>query len=104
MIWILGNENTGTGDDLDLQGKDGSILALAPLNGATMVEVPGQTPGLMDCQRAELNNQAVPAKNLKEGSVYCYKTNQGLPGYFRIKNLALADNSLSVDFLTWAIP
>ncbi len=99
-----GNENTGTGDDLELQEKDGSNLVLAPLNGATMVEVPGQAPGLTDCQKAELNNQAVPAANLKEGSVYCYKTNQGLPGYFRIKNLALADKNLSVDFTTWAIP
>jgi hypothetical protein len=99
-----GNANSGAGDDLELQGKDDSELTLAPLNGATLVEIAGQNPGLDDCQKADLKNQPIPAASLAEGSTYCYRTNQGLPGYFRIKNLALGDKNLTVDFLTWAIP
>ncbi len=99
-----GNISTGAGDDLELQEVEGSDLTLAPLNGVTMAEMPGQTPGLADCQNAELNNNPVPAASLKEGSVYCYRTNQGLPGYFRVKNLTIDDKNLSIDFITWAIP
>ena len=99
-----GKENTGEGDDLELQEKDSSELTLALLNGAAMVEVSGQSPGLNDCQNADLKNQPVLASSLKDGSTYCYRTNQGLPGYFVIKNLALADKKLTIDFFTWAIP
>ena len=99
-----GIENTGTGDDLELQEKDGSALTLALLNHAAMVEMSGQTPLLADCQNADLKTQAVPAASLTEGATFCYRTNQELPGYFRIKKLTLDDKKLSVDFLTWAIP
>jgi hypothetical protein len=99
-----GKENTGTGDDLELQEKDGDNFVLVLLNGTTMGEMPGQSPVLGDCLNASLVNQPVPAASLKEGSTYCYRTNQGLPGYLLIKNLALVDKKISLEFLTWAIP
>ncbi len=99
-----GIENTGSGDDFELQEKDGSALMLVLLNGATMVEMSGHSPLLDDCLSASLKNQPVPAASLTEGSTFCYRTNQGLPGYFSIKNLALDDKKMAIDFITWAIP
>ena len=99
-----GKMYTGSGDDIELQETDGNPMVLAVLNGAVMAEMEGQIPGLDDCLNADLKNQAVPAASLTEESVYCYQTNQGLPGYFVIKSLIPEEKKMSLDFLTWTIP
>ncbi len=99
-----GKENTGTGDDLELQEKDGSPMMLALLNNTTLAEMKEQAPVLSDCQTVSLKNQPIPVESLKEGSTFCYRSNQGLPGFFRIKILDLGEKKLTIEYLTWAIP
>ena len=99
-----GKENTGTGDDLELQEKDGSPMMLALLNNTTLAEMKEQAPVLSDCQTVGLKNQPIPVESLKEGSTFCYRSNQGLPGFFRIKILDLGEKKLTIEYLTWAIP
>ena len=99
-----GNKNTGVDDDLELQEKDGNSLTLTPLNGAAMAAMTDLSPVMGDCLNASLNTQPVAAPSLAEGAVFCFRTSQGLPGYFRIEKLGLDDKQLTVNFLTWAIP
>jgi hypothetical protein len=95
---------SGVGDDLALQKVDVGGFVLAPINNARLAEMGTQTPGDLECRTANLSAAAVPAVTLKEGVTWCYRTSQGLPGYLRLKTIALKDMKLTFEFLTWAIP
>ena len=99
-----GKINSGAGDDIGLQKLTASSFQLAPLNGASLAKIGEQTPTDLDCRSSELSDTPVPAGELKEGATFCYRTTQGLPGYLRIRTLALKDNKIAIDYLTWAIP
>jgi hypothetical protein len=98
-----GKITSGSGDDLLLQ-KVGNTYQLAPINTAMMADVGSLTPTDQDCRNAPLIATPLTADKLKEGETVCYRTSQGLPGYFRIHTAAIKDGKFTIDYLTWTLP
>ena len=96
--------NGGVGDDVGLQKLTSATFQLAPLNGARLADVGVLTPTDLDCRSSALTETPVAMNRLIEGATFCYRTTQGLPGYLRIRSLALKENKITIDYLTWAIP
>jgi len=92
------------GEDLVLRKGEEDALQLVPMQGAIFAKYGMGTPMQNECQAAELGGDPIPTQGLKDGEVYCYRTHQGLPGYFRIQSLELADGKMTIDFQTWALP
>lgn len=96
---------TGPEDDLALELNAAGKLSLALRNGALLSAMPGATiMQVNECLQAELKSDPLIVESLKEEAVFCYRTNRGLPGFFRIKSVALKEESLTLDYLTWMIP
>jgi hypothetical protein len=99
-----GKFSSGVGADLQFQKLTLTSFQLTPLNGAKLVDTESETPTDLNCRGAALSVTSIPAENLKEGDVLCYRTTQGLPGYLRVKSISLKDGELVFDYQTWAIP
>jgi hypothetical protein len=99
-----GKFSSGVGDDLQFQKLTLTSFQLTPLNGAKLVDTGSQIATDLDCRGAALSANSIPAENLKEGDVLCYRTTQGLPGYLRVKSISLKDGKVIFDYQTWAIP
>jgi hypothetical protein len=96
--------NSGVGDDIGLQKLTATTFQLSPLNGARLADVGVLTPTDLDCRSSALTETPAASNRLIEGATFCYRTTQGLPGYLRIRLLALKENKITIDYLTWAIP
>ena len=61
-------------------------------------------PKIGDCQAAGLGAGPVLLDGVQPGTYFCYRTNQGLPGWLRLVFLNPQDGVLSIEILTWSVP
>jgi hypothetical protein len=99
-----GKSVTGAGDDMELQKSVTSDFQLGPVNGARLADFGTQTPNALDCWNSPLTGEPVRSTALKVGEILCYRTNQGLPGYLRIRTITVKGPKVTIDYLTWAMP
>jgi hypothetical protein len=99
-----GKSGTGAGDDLELQKSATADFQLAPVNGSRLADFGTQTPNALDCWNSPLTGEPVRSTTLKVGEILCYRTNQGLPGYLRIRTITVKGPKVTIDFLTWVMP
>ncbi|HVP21816.1 MAG TPA: NBR1-Ig-like domain-containing protein [Anaerolineaceae bacterium] len=98
----IGKFNSGPADDLGLSAAPPKPLTLYPLNGARMASFGSQRPSEADCASFPINGNGIPLSALSGLPYLCYRTNQGQLGM--IKLISIKENSLSLEFTTWAVP
>jgi hypothetical protein len=99
-----GDLNAGEQDDLGfvLNEEQGLILVLT--GSAKAVNFGSERPVDFDCRGLELSSDSVLLNAVETEDYFCYRTGQGLPGFFRILAMDLEENILQLEYLTWAIP
>lgn len=96
--------NSGSDDDLRLEMTNEGLYQIVPLNRMQVVLVGASRPEQVDCLSAPLSAQTIMLDGIADGSYICYRTSQGLPGFLRLSLVSLAQNSLTLEYLTWAMP
>jgi len=96
--------NSGSNGDLIFQRPANQQPLLMPQPGTRLVIFGSKQPSEKECQKSSLSATPINLENLKEDIFLCFKSNQGLPGYIRLKVINLNDNILHLEFVTWSIP
>jgi hypothetical protein len=99
-----GELNTGSNDDIKFALLSVNQPQLQPINGAKLALIGVQEPSEAICKTSALSEAAVNLAEMKEGSYLCYYTGQGLQGSLRLTLTSLAENILTLEYLTWATP
>lgn len=99
-----GQANRAGEDDLAYMLDENRQPVLSPQNGARAAIFGRQAPVEADCQNAFLDSVNLVLSEPVSGIYLCYRTNQGLPGFLRLAQPAETKSSLSMDFITWAVP
>ena len=99
-----GELNTGSNDDIKFALLAVNQPQLQPINGAKLVLIGVQEPSEAICKTSALSDTAVNLAEMKEGSYLCYYTSQGLHGSLRLTLTSLAENILTLEYLTWETP
>jgi hypothetical protein len=99
-----GEINNGLLQDIAyrLDEEKGPILTAE--GSARMLVFGAERPTHLDCQNLVLTADPVELDALNVNDTVCYRTNQALPGYFRLISRSLEDNVIELAYLTWAIP
>jgi DNA-binding XRE family transcriptional regulator len=99
-----GEMNTGSNDDIQYVVVTENQPQIQPLNGAKLALPGTKQPSETICKTSALSEAAINLAEMKEGSYLCYTTGQGLHGYVRVTLTSLAENILTLEYLTWANP
>ncbi len=99
-----GEMNTGSNDDIQYVVVAENKPQIQPVNGAKMFLTGTKQPSETICKTSGLSEAAINLAEMKEGSYLCYTTGQGLHGYLRVTLTSLAENILTLEYLTWANP
>jgi hypothetical protein len=95
-----GQKKKGDADDIGFQKNSDGQFELQPINNARL--------GLGDlpenCQTTAVSTNPINLASVTDGTLYCYRTNQGLPGYLRVNHFNGDLMTLALDFTTWNIP
>ena len=90
--------------DIGLTTSPTGALLLEPEGQAHLGAFGAQEPGLADCQSAKLAQAPVDLTSIASGTFFCLTTRQGLPGWLRLVSSDTQDHTVSIEYLTWAIP
>lgn len=96
--------NPGDGEDLSYESNAEGYHPLVPQGRVLIGEYEGDQPTMAGCQSATMSGAPILAENLATGTVLCYRTNQGLPGWARVMSFNDDDYSLTLNILTWSLP
>jgi hypothetical protein len=99
-----GEMSTGSNDDIKYVVVAENQPQIQPVNGAKLVLTGNQQPSENICKTSDLSESAINLAEMKEGSYLCYTTGQGLHGYLRVTLTSLAENILTLEYVTWANP
>ena len=99
-----GEMNTGSNDDIKFALHSENEPQIQPVNGAKLAFIGSKEPSESTCIKSDPSEDAINLAEMKEGSYLCYYTGQDQPGYVRVTLSSLADNILTLDFITWAVP
>ena len=100
-----GQSEAGELADLILEQLEEALsYSLRPINNARVSFFGSEPPGLNDCRSASLDDLPIVLEEEGMGGYYCYRTNQGLPGRFRLTSMPTVDQGLVFEFITWFIP
>lgn len=95
---------TGAGDDVLFNFNGDGDLILSPLSSA-VVGVYGQgQPSLANCQAASMSAGPITETQFQKDLYLCFRSNLGLYGYLLLKGFKQEENTLTLEFLTWATP
>lgn len=96
--------NTGESDDISYETNlDGQRL-LMPLGAMRIGRFGNDLPSFEDCRAAELDASPLPVDEMPTSVYWCYRTNQGLPGYLNVTNFNVDNYNLTLNITTWSIP
>ncbi len=99
-----GEMSTGSNDDIQYVVVPENQPQIQPINGAKLALTGTKQPSETICKTSALSEAAINLAEMKEGSYLCYTTGQGLHGYVRVTLTSLAENILTLEYLTWANP
>jgi hypothetical protein len=90
--------------DLIFQRGDDKKYQLKPINSAGLIIFSMNLPTERECRTIALSQQPVIVDNLSDGVYLCYRTQMGLSGYARLTKIDIEDHTVSLEYLTWAVP
>jgi hypothetical protein len=96
--------NAGVQTDLWYLAEKGQTRRLSPVHEASLAMFGNKVPSLAECLALPLGSSAVVVDTLPQGTFFCYKTNQGLPGWLRLVVYNTETQVLTVEINTWSIP
>lgn len=99
------NINASSQADLDTGAADVAfhlVSALDPQNGAKLVLWGNSAPTKSECSGAALSTTSIPVNNYSVDHFFCYKTDQGRLGNFKVA--AFSSAAITIDYVTWTIP
>lgn len=96
--------NQNGADDLSYTIEANNVAQLNPLHGARLVVFGGKPPTLQDCMNTAVSSEPVVINGVSMGVYFCYRTNEGMPGWLRLVFRNTTDLNLTMDILTWEIP
>ena len=96
--------NAGVQADLWYLAEKGQTRRLSPIQEASLARFGNKSPSLAECQALKLDSSAIVVDTLPQGTFFCYKTNQGLPGWLRLVVYNTETQVLTVEINTWSIP
>jgi adhesin HecA-like repeat protein len=99
-----GQINAGDADDLAFRLDEDQGHILIAVGSARMAMFGVELPNHMDCQNLSISSDPIALESLTPADFICYRTGQALPGYFRLIETNLEENTLDLEFVTWAIP
>jgi hypothetical protein len=99
-----GEQQSSKSGDIALQKIDGGATGLTVINSAAMALFGDRQPSMDDCINVEWIQEAIKLDTLVEGQNICYRTNQGFPGYLRLKKVDRSANAIIFDYYTWFLP
>ena len=99
-----GEMSTGSNDDIKYVVVTENQPQIQPVNGAKLVLIGTKQPSETICKTSALSEAAINLAEMQEGSYLCYTTGQGLHGYLRVTLTGLAENVLTLEYVTWANP
>jgi hypothetical protein len=99
-----GEINAGEQDDISFELSNEGVLMLAAQGSARMLHMGVQQPTDRDCRAQNLSADAITLDTLAVNDYVCYRTNQALPGYFRLVESRPDEPRLLLEFVTWAVP
>ena len=91
-------------NDLVYQHNDMGKRILSPLGDGMMTVFGVMPPRHTDCQSASLSAAPILVDRLSEDVFICYRTNLGLPGWARLIDTLGVGETITLEFLTWAVP
>ena len=77
---------------------------LTPQGTARLSVFGANVPTREDCQNAALGQDPVDLGPISSGFFFCYHTRQDRPGWLRLVSVDNQVHTVSVEFLTWAVP
>ncbi len=95
--------NQGGKDDLKFVHQDEGDT-LVPSNGASFATAGNIQPQLEQCQKISLTTTPINLKDMPGGNYWCFRTNQGLPGWARVSTLDSTADIINLEIYTWMIP
>ena len=100
-----GAANPATGTDLAYR-KDAvtGFHFLAPQNTAQFGIIGSNEPDLAHCQAATMSTAPLTLESFSSGTFLCYRTDSNHFGWLRFNAFNAADESVGLDFRTWAVP
>ena len=96
--------NQAISNDLSYESDADGELSLSPINNAQIGRYGESIPGFNECTTAQLNSTPLPLDDANPGVYWCYRTSQGLPGYFDATNFNTENDQLTLNILTWSSP
>jgi hypothetical protein len=99
------NLDTGQSDGGDLIYLiENNFHLLVPQANALLGVYGNTEPGFLACQSATMGTASLALESLSQGMYLCYRTDQGLAGWLRYVSLSPNDETIVLDFRTWAGP
>ena len=99
-----GIENPENGADLSYEPDENGNHWLRPLNEFLLGVYGSSEPTLEICQLATKSSAPIAVGSISPGTVLCYQTDTGLPGWLRLVGFNGEDSSVVIDLLTWTLP
>ncbi len=78
------------------------VSALGSQNGATLALWGNAAPGKAECSGTALSTAAIPVNSYTVNQYFCYKTDQGKIGNFRVTDFN--SGAITIDYVTWTSP
>ncbi len=78
------------------------VSALGSQNGATLVLWGNAAPSKAECSGTALSTAAIPVNSYTVNQYFCYKTDQGKIGNFRVTDFN--SGAITIDYVTWTSP
>jgi len=96
--------NSSEMDDISYETNAEGQRLLMPLGAMQISRFGDDLPSFEDCRAAELGVSPIPVDEMPAGIYWCYRTNQGLPGYLNVTNFNVDNYTLTLNLITWSIP
>jgi hypothetical protein len=98
-----GLENPESGADMSYQPDENGNHWLTPLDNFLLGVYGTGEPNREICQLATMSSAPIAVGSLSPGTVLCYQTDTGLPGWMRLVGFDEEDASIEIDILTWKL-
>jgi hypothetical protein len=90
--------------DLDYRQDEAGLHHIFPGNGARIGDFIDFQPNFQECKNDALEANQLDLDAAPIGSYFCYRSNQGLPGWGRLVYFNNQDGVLVLELLTWSSP
>jgi hypothetical protein len=99
-----GEVNPESGADINYQADELGNNWISPINGTALGVYGSNEPSLEICQLATMSSAPIAVGSISPGTILCYRTDVGLPGWLKLIAYTESDSSIEIDIITWELP